>query len=105
MEAVAALAEAEDGLGELADAEAHAQRALAAATGHPTANLVMGMVRMKQERYAEARDALERAVAGDPGSPKAQYQLSLAYARLGDEASARRHVELYQRSWRRSKNA
>jgi tetratricopeptide (TPR) repeat protein len=97
VEAVAALAEAEDGLGELADAEAHAQRALAAAGGHATANLVMGLVRMKQERYAEARDALERAVAGDPGSPKAHYQLSLAYARLGDEVSARKHVELYQR--------
>ena len=97
VEAVAALAEAEDGLGELADAEAHAQRALTAASGHPTANLVMGLIRMKQERYAEARDALERAVAGDPKSPKAHYQLSLAYARLGDEASARQHVELYQR--------
>ena len=97
VEAVAALAEAEDGLGELADAEAHAQRALAAAGGHATANLVMGLVRMKQERYAEAREALERAVAGDPNSPKAHYQLSLAYARLGDEASARKHVELYQR--------
>src|SRR4029078_5532097 len=52
--------------------------------------------RMKQERYAEAREALERAVAGDPGSPKAHYQLSLAYARLGDEQSARREVGLYQ---------
>lgn len=96
LEATAALAEAEDGLGELADAEAHAARTLAGAPGHPTANLVLGLVRMKQERYAEARDALERAVAGDPGSPKAHYQLSLAYARLGDDASARKHVELYQ---------
>ena len=96
VEAVAALAEAEDGLGELANAEAHAQRALAAAGGHPTANLVLGLVRMKQERYVEAREALERAVAGDPASPKVYYQLSLAYSRLGDEASARRHVELYQ---------
>jgi tetratricopeptide (TPR) repeat protein len=96
VEATAALAEAEDGLGELADAEAHAARALAGAPGHPTANVVLGLVRMKQERYAEARDALERAVAGDPGSPKAHYQLSLAYSRLGDEASARKHVELYQ---------
>jgi len=59
-------------------------------------NLVLGLVRMKLERYAEAREALERAVAGDPGSPKAHYQLSLACARLGDEAGARKHVELYQ---------
>lgn len=97
VEAVAALAEAEDGLGEIREAEAHAERALAKATAHATANLVMGMVRMKQERYAEARDALERAVAADPGSPKAHYQLSLAYARLGDEASAQKQVEVYRR--------
>jgi tetratricopeptide (TPR) repeat protein len=100
VEATAALAEAEDGLGELAEAEAHAERALARAGGHATANLVVGMVRMKQERYAEARAAFERAIAGDPGSPKAYYQLSLAYARLGDEAGAQKQVELYQRKLR-----
>jgi tetratricopeptide (TPR) repeat protein len=100
VEAVAALAEAEDGLGELAEAEAHAERALARASGHATANLVVGMVRMKQERYAEARAAFERAIAGDPASPKAYYQLSLAYARLGDEAGAQKQVELYQRKLR-----
>jgi tetratricopeptide (TPR) repeat protein len=96
-EALAALAEAEDGLGELQEAEAHAQRALARDGAHATANLVMGMVRMKQERYAEARDALERAAAADPVSPKAHYQLSLAYARLGDETSAGQQVEIYRR--------
>ena len=100
VEAVAALAEAEDGLGELPEAESHAERALAKAGGHATANLVVGMVRMKQERYAEARAAFERAIAGDPASPKAYYQLSLAYARLGDEAGALRQVELYQRKLR-----
>jgi tetratricopeptide (TPR) repeat protein len=100
VEAVAALAEAEDGLGEVREAEAHAERALARASSHATANLVLGMVRMKQERYAEARDAFLRAVAADPASPKAHYQLSLAYARLGDEASARAQVELYRRKLR-----
>jgi tetratricopeptide (TPR) repeat protein len=100
LEAVAALAEAEDGLGEVQEAEAHAERALAKASGHATANLVMGMLRMKQERYTEARDALLRAVAADPASPKAHYQLSLAYARLGDELSAGKQVELYRRKLR-----
>jgi tetratricopeptide (TPR) repeat protein len=97
VEAVAALAEAEDGLGEIREAEAHAERALARAAAHATANLVLGMVRMKQERYAEARDALEKAAVADPASPKAHYQLSLAYARLGDEAAAQKQVELYRR--------
>lgn len=100
VEAVAALAEAEDGLGEEREAEGHAERALAQASSHATASLVMGMIRMKQERYAEARDALARAVAADPAAPKAYYQLSLAYARLGDEASAQRYVQLYQQKLR-----
>jgi len=100
VEAVAALAEAEDGLGEVREAEAHAERALARAPAHATANLVMGMVRMKQERYAEARDAFDRAVAADPASPKSHYQLSLAYARLGDDAGAQEQVELYRRKLR-----
>jgi tetratricopeptide (TPR) repeat protein len=96
VEALAALAEAEDGLGELANAEAHATRAVQKVSTHATGNLVLGMVRMKQERYEEAREALERAAASDPASPKAHYQLSLAYARLGDTANARHEVELYQ---------
>ena len=100
IDALAALAEAEAGLDELAPAEDHARRALRRAVAHPTANLVMGIVLMKRERYAEAREALDKAIAANPDSPAAHYQLSLAYARLGDEASARRHVQLYQQKLR-----
>ena len=57
----------------------------------------MGLVRMKQERYAEARGFLERAIATDPLSAKAHYQLSLAYARLGDNAGQAKHLALYQK--------
>lgn len=96
LEAIAALAEAHAGLGELEQAEAQAQRVLDRDGSHGTANLVMAMVRMKQERHAEARDALERAVAADPASSKVHYLLSLAYARLGDEASSKTHLELYR---------
>lgn len=97
VEAMAALAEAEEGLGELQEAEAHVQRALVRSAADATANRVMGMVRMKQDRYAEARDALLKAVASDPSSTKAQYQLSLAYARLNDESNAQKHLALYRR--------
>ena len=100
VEALAALAEAEAGLGELAAAETHATRVLAKSPAHPTANLVVGLVRMAQQRYAEARDALITAAATDPRSPKPEYQLSLVYARLGDEASAERHVNLYRQKLR-----
>jgi tetratricopeptide (TPR) repeat protein len=100
VEGVAALAEAEEGLGELKEAEEHAQRALGRDASQPIANLVVGMVRMREERYAEARDALEKAVAAAPSLSKAHYQLSLAYARLGDPARSAKSLELYQRSLR-----
>jgi tetratricopeptide (TPR) repeat protein len=100
IDAMAALAEAEAGIGELTPAEDHARRALARREAHPAANLVMGLILMKRERYGEARDALNKAIAADPDSPAAHYQLSLAYTRLGDEVNAQRQVELYQQKLR-----
>jgi tetratricopeptide (TPR) repeat protein len=98
VEALAALAESEEGSGDVAAAAGHAERALAKSPRHATANLVRGLVFMKQERYAEARDALLQAVMAEPTSAKAHYQLSLAYARLGDEAGSARHRALYQKA-------
>jgi Flp pilus assembly protein TadD len=68
--------------------------------GHGVANLVMGMLFMRAARYGDARDAFLRAVASNAANPKAHYQLSLAYARLGDEANAAKHVGLYQQRLR-----
>jgi tetratricopeptide (TPR) repeat protein len=96
-EAIAALAEAEASLGDLAAAERHAAQALAASPADATAHLVVGMVRLQQARYPEARDELLKAAAADPQSPKADYQLSLVYARLGDAASADRSLASYRR--------
>lgn len=95
VEAVATLAEAEEGLGEMKDAEEHARRALARSGTDATANLVIAMVLMKQDRFAEARDALLKAALADPASSKADYQLSLAYARLSDPVSSQKHLALY----------
>ncbi len=100
LESLAALSETEAGLGDLGAAETHASRVLTTDATNATANLVMGLVRLAQQRYAEARDALLTAVSADPRSPKPEYQLSLVFARLGDEASSRRHVELYQQKLR-----
>jgi tetratricopeptide (TPR) repeat protein len=96
LEGLAALAESEEGTGDLAGSETHAQRVLEREAGNAIANLVMGLVRMKQERYAEARGFLERAIKTDPLSGKAHYQLSLACARLGDSAGQEKHLKLYQ---------
>ena len=93
---LAALAEAEEALGD-GGAEVHAARALALNTEHATANYVTALISMRQQRYAEARDALLRALAADPAMARAHYQASLAYARLGDDASARRHIDLYRK--------
>ena len=100
VEALAALAETEEGLDELDAADRYSARALAAAPAHPTANLVVGMVLMKRSRYAEARAALERAAVADPESPKVYYQLSLACARLGDTEGAARSRELHRQKLR-----
>jgi tetratricopeptide (TPR) repeat protein len=95
-DATAALAESEEGLGELEAAETHALRALARSGDSAIANLALGMVRMKQERYEEACAALEKALVADPASPKAPYQLSLAWARRGDQAQSKKYLELYR---------
>jgi tetratricopeptide (TPR) repeat protein len=97
---LAALAETEEALGDPAQAETHAARALARAPDHAAAHFVVGLLRMKQARYGDARDALLRAIAAQPDLARAHYQASLAFARLGDDASAARHVELYQQKLR-----
>ena len=100
VETLAALSEAEAGDGDIAAAERDATRALARDAGNATANLVIGMVRMTQQRYAEARDALLAAAKADPRSPRPDYQLSLVYARMGDQASSERHLNQYREKLR-----
>jgi len=100
IETLAALSEAEAGTGDLESAERDAARALARGRDNPTANLVIGMARMAQQRYPEARDALLAAAAADPRSPKPEYQLSLVFARLGDQAAADRHLAQYREKLR-----
>jgi tetratricopeptide (TPR) repeat protein len=99
-EALAALAESEAGLGDFDGAMTHARQALERSSTNATANLVVGLVALERRTYAEARDALLRANKADPESPKILYQLSLAFARLGDDANAKRYVDLYQEKLR-----
>ena len=96
-EALAALAEAEEGLGELEAAEEHANQTLQRAPEHAQALAAIGRIRMTEQRYEEARDLFLRAVSSMPDSAKTHYQLSLAFARLGDRESSNKHLELYRR--------
>ncbi len=96
-EALAVLAEAEQGLGELELAEEHAAQALARDDDHPRALMTLGLIRMVQARYEDARKAFLQAVASEPGLAKAHYQLSLAFARLGDRETSSKHLQIYRR--------
>lgn len=100
IEAAAALAEAEAGLGNLDVAAAQAEKVLQRAVSNATANLVLGMVLMDRRRYAEARDRLVIALRSDPDSTKVPYQLSLAYARMGDADNSKKYLELYRQKMR-----
>jgi tetratricopeptide (TPR) repeat protein len=103
-DALAALAEAEQGLGELDAAGAHARQALDRAPTHATASLVAGLIAMEREQYSNARDSLTRAVAADPTSFRAHYQLFLACSRLGDEAAAQAHLQRYRQTRREAED-
>ena len=54
------------------------------------------LLSMDAQQYAGARDAFEKVIAVDPDSSKALYQLSLACARLGDDACSQKNLELYK---------
>jgi tetratricopeptide (TPR) repeat protein len=95
VDVLAALAESEEGSGQVPQAETHARQALAKSPENGDANLVLGIVLMRQEKYAEARAVLEKAVAANASSAKAHYQLSLACARLGDNETAQKEQQLY----------
>jgi tetratricopeptide (TPR) repeat protein len=99
-DAIAALAESEEGVGDLSAAETHARRALERSGANPSANLVLGLLFMKQQRYEDARDAFVKVVTSDPDSSKGHYQLSLACARLGDDACSQAHLDLYKQKLR-----
>jgi tetratricopeptide (TPR) repeat protein len=100
IDAMAALAESEEGVGEMDQADAHVQRVLSKAPNHANANLVLGLLLMQRNAFAEARDALLKSVAAQPNLARAYYQLSLAYARLGDDASSAKALEQYRQAQR-----
>jgi tetratricopeptide (TPR) repeat protein len=100
VDALAALAESEVGVGETEQAGARVQRVLAKVPAHAAGNLVLGLVLMQQGKLAEARDAFLRSVAAQPNLSRAYYQLSLAYARLGDDAASAQALEQYRKAQR-----
>jgi tetratricopeptide (TPR) repeat protein len=92
--ALAARAEAEAGLGEKEAADARAQRVLARSPADGTASYVLGVLRLQQQKYVEARGALEKAAAALPEIPAVHERLASACEGAGDAVCAGREREL-----------
>jgi superkiller protein 3 len=54
----------------------------------------LGAVQVKQKMYPEAQAALEKAIALDPGSVKAHYQLGMLFARIGKQTESNAQLEI-----------
>jgi tetratricopeptide (TPR) repeat protein len=102
MEALYLLADISQSLGDFDAAAALARQVLAQHPKHPGANLVVGMALLKQGAFADARRALETAIAADPTLGRAHYQLSIVYSRLGDDARAKKARAAYEAAQRRT---
>jgi len=57
---------------------------------HAAAHAALGTIYREAGRYAEARGELERAVALDANDLRANYQLGLVYAKLGEKDAAQK---------------
>jgi tetratricopeptide (TPR) repeat protein len=104
VDATAALALADEGLGDLDAAEAHARRALGKPSPPARANLALGMVMLKREKCADARDVLLAAATADPTSARAHRELSLAYSCLDDPAASTQQLETYRQQMKEAED-
>jgi tetratricopeptide (TPR) repeat protein len=75
--------------GDTVSAEKQARLALADSSSRPMAWEVLGVIRARQKRYAEATDFLNRALHLDPSLLKAREELGEVYVLTGKKAAAR----------------
>lgn len=66
-----------------ADAEPYLATALKLEPDSSMANMTLGMVKMRQNKWDEARSALEKGIAGDPKNHIAYYQYAYLLSREG----------------------
>jgi tetratricopeptide (TPR) repeat protein len=71
------------------------QRAAALNPRFPDTNYVYGLLYNRLGKYDLAVKSLESAVHENPKHIKAQFQLSIAYRRIGNEAKAKEHADIY----------
>jgi len=63
----------------------------------PEGLFLLGQAYQRKQQHDRARDVLEEAVRLRPEFTQAHYALSVSLARLGEEAGARRHREIFQK--------
>jgi tetratricopeptide (TPR) repeat protein len=83
--------------GDYAAAERTIADALAATPDSGPLHYALGQIRLRQARFDEAREALERAVEIDPRHAGAHKDLAGVLARAGHEADARRELATAER--------
>ena len=66
------------------------RRVIGSRVDHAAAHAALGTLYREAGSYAEARAELERAVELDPNDLRANYQLALVYAKLGEQEAARK---------------
>jgi len=71
------------------------EKAAASNSDWPETHFVYGLLYNRLGKYDLAVKSLEIAVQGNPRHIKAQFQLSIAYRRIGNEAKAKEHADIY----------
>ncbi len=71
------------------------EKAAALSPEYPEMHFVYGLLYNRLGKYDLAIESLERVVRSNPRHITAQFQLSVAYRRIGDEAKAKEHADIY----------
>ncbi len=73
------------------------EKAAALSPAFPETNYVYGLLYSRLGKYDLAVKSLESAVQENPKHIRAHFQLSIAYRRIGNEAKAKEHADIYSR--------
>jgi tetratricopeptide (TPR) repeat protein len=73
------------------------RKATALSPEYPEAHFVYGLLYNRQGKYDLAIAQLESVVRSNPKHITAQFQLSIAYRRIGNEDKAKEHTDIYNR--------
>ncbi len=73
------------------------KKAAALGPDYPEVHFVYGLLYNRQGKYDLAIENLEGVVRSNPKHITAQFQLSIAYRRIGNEAKAKEHSEIYDK--------